>query len=190
MAVAINSISDDALQKLVQNRERFLGFVQKRVADPLEAEDIVQSAFTRGIENSGALEAEESVIAWFYRILRNAIIDHYRRTAVRTRATDQYANELKILDQTFAFDPSTRNEICQCIWPLLNRLKPEYRDALQLIDLEEHPVSHLAQTGNISENNANVRLHRARRALRKEIEITCGACATHGCLDCRCRTTP
>ncbi|HCN31333.1 MAG TPA: RNA polymerase subunit sigma-70, partial [Verrucomicrobiales bacterium] len=32
----------------------------------------------------------------------------------------------------------------------------------------------------------NVRLLRARRKLREQVERTCRACATHGCLDCDC----
>jgi RNA polymerase sigma-70 factor (ECF subfamily) len=31
-----------------------------------------------------------------------------------------------------------------------------------------------------------VRLHRARQALKRELERSCGTCATHGCLDCTC----
>jgi RNA polymerase sigma-70 factor (ECF subfamily) len=33
-------------------------------------------------------------------------------------------------------------------------------------------------------------LHRARRALRKQVQVTCGMCATHGCVDCDCRPNP
>jgi DNA-directed RNA polymerase specialized sigma24 family protein len=36
----------------------------------------LQSAFARGIEKGGALRAEEGIVAWFYRLLRNAIIDY------------------------------------------------------------------------------------------------------------------
>jgi RNA polymerase sigma-70 factor (ECF subfamily) len=33
-----------------------------------------------------------------------------------------------------------------------------------------------------------VRLHRARAALKTRLEQSCGTCATHGCLDCTCRS--
>ena len=38
-----------------------------------------------------------------------------------------------------------------------------------------------------SSNNAAVRVFRAREALRKQVARACGACATHGCVDCTCK---
>ena len=43
-----------------------------------------------------------------------------------------------------------------------------------------------AEEGGISRTNAGVRLHRARQALRAEVERTCGHCAQQGCTDCTC----
>lgn len=182
-----SGISPQAFESLIGNRERFVAFVRKHIHSPGDAEDIVQSAFTRSIEKGETVRDEESVVAWFYRVLRNAIIDHYRRVAVRDRMTEQYAIKLKDMETQLQFDPSARQEVCQCVWPVLETLKPEYRDALKLVDIEEHSLVDLAQSSNISENNAGVRLHRARRALKKQVEVTCGACATHGCVDCSCR---
>lgn len=69
-------------------------------------------------------------------------------------------------------------------------------------DLVRHPTENesldltlaLAQRSNpstlsssISANNATVRLHRARKALRDVVMMTCKSCANHGCADCGCR---
>lgn len=35
-------------------------------------------------------------------------------------------------------------------------------------------------------NNASVRVHRARLALRRQLEKSCGTCAAHGCFQCEC----
>ena len=32
----------------------------------------------RRLRSGSSIEKEESVTAWFYRVLRNAIVDHYR----------------------------------------------------------------------------------------------------------------
>jgi RNA polymerase sigma-70 factor (ECF subfamily) len=56
------------------------------------------------------------------------------------------------------------------------------------VDLEGGSVGDYARKAGITPNNASVRLHRAREALRKQVEKTCGTCATHGCLDCTCGT--
>jgi RNA polymerase sigma-70 factor, ECF subfamily len=182
------TLTDAALQSLLENRAKFVSFVQKHVNSPSDAEDIVQSAFVRSVEKADTIDDQESVVAWFYRVLRNSIIDHYRRRAARDRGTEEFAREMRDLEQRLAFDPSDRNEICQCVKPLLDALKPEYRDALTLVDLEEKPLRDLAAASGITDNNAAVRVHRARQALRKQVQLTCGACATHGCVDCRCHS--
>lgn len=54
------------------------------------------------------------------------------------------------------------------------------------VDLEDAGVKEFADRSGISRNSAAVRLHRARRALKKRLLETCGACAEHGCRDCDC----
>jgi RNA polymerase sigma-70 factor (ECF subfamily) len=78
-------------------------------------------------------------------------------------------------------------EICQCVSALLTTLRPEYRDAVRIVDLEDGKLSELAQPSNISAENTAVRVHRARKALRHQVELACGSCAEHGCLDCHCQ---
>jgi RNA polymerase sigma-70 factor (ECF subfamily) len=56
-----------------------------------------------------------------------------------------------------------------------------------LVDIDEASPTDLAQRAGISTNNASVRVHRARQALEKQVRATCGVCAEHGCLDCRCK---
>ena len=69
---------------------------------------------------------------------------------------------------------------------LLPTLKPEYAAMIERVDLKEQPLSGVAEALGITANNAAVRLHRARIALKRQLERSCGTCATHGCLDCRC----
>jgi DNA-directed RNA polymerase specialized sigma24 family protein len=81
-----------------------------------------------------------------------------------------------------------RQEICECVCGLLASLKPEYQDALRIVDLEERNLNDLAQQSGITAENAAVRVHRARKALRRQVEQACGTCAEHGCLDCSCKS--
>jgi RNA polymerase sigma factor (sigma-70 family) len=178
-------ISADALQSLLSRRNEFLGFLEKRVGSRATAEDILQSAFVRGIERGGEIREQESVVAWFYRLLRNAIIDHYRRQASAGRAMESFAREV---EGASVASPDLRDEICRCVSRVLTELKPEYREALEVVDIGGASPSELANKTGISANNATVRVHRARQALQKQVKLTCGACAEHGCLDCRCKS--
>jgi hypothetical protein len=62
---------------------------------------------------------------------------------------------------------------------LLPNLKAEYAEVLRRVDLEETPLPRVATDLAITTNNATVRLHRARQALRRQLERSCGTCATH-----------
>jgi RNA polymerase sigma-70 factor (ECF subfamily) len=83
-------------------------------------------------------------------------------------------------------DAGLMNAVCACATSLLETIKPEYADALRQVDLRGMRVKAFAENGGLTANNASVRLFRARNALKREVERTCGTCATHGCLDCSC----
>src|SRR5271156_495694 len=101
-----------AIADLVLQRNHFLHFVQRRVGSPAVAEDIIQSAYIRAIEHATVLRNEESAVAWFYRILRNAVIDYYRHRAAEDRALEQWARDLVT---EAAPDSQTEEIICDCI---------------------------------------------------------------------------
>lgn len=182
-ARSAKSLSPEAVAQLVEGHREFLAFLERRVESRAAAEDILQSAFVRGLER-GAGVPDEKVVAWFYRLLRNAVIDHYRHRASAARALDAWGREFAEAHQP---DAALSQEICQCVSSLLATLKPEYRQALQVVDLEDGKLNDLAQQAGITAENAAVRIHRARTALRRQVERACGTCAEHGCFDCRCK---
>src|SRR3954471_13103527 len=178
-----NALSPAAIQRLVESHRQFLSFLERRVESRAVAEDILQSAFVRGLERGAELRDEESAVAWFYRVLRNAIIDYYRHRASTERAHEGWGKEVITQEQPAA---ELQQEICQCVASLVETLKPEYREALHVVDLDEGSLNDLAAKTGITAGNAAVRVHRAREALRKQVQIACGSCAEHGCLDCHC----
>jgi RNA polymerase sigma-70 factor (ECF subfamily) len=52
--------------------------------------------------------------------------------------------------------------------------------------MEAATVASFSREAGITPNNAAVRLHRAHEALKRQLLLSCGTCADHGCLDCRC----
>jgi RNA polymerase sigma factor (sigma-70 family) len=179
-------MSDATLQTLLDRRAGFLAFVQHRVADPAFAEDILQAAFVRALERSDGLRKDESAVAWFYSVLRNAVIDHYRRRATENRLMEPWADGLDV-GEAAAPDASTRTFICGCIEHVLPTLKPAYSEILREVDLDEASLGDFARRHQLTPGNAAVRAHRARAALRRELARVCGACSIHACLDCRCK---
>jgi RNA polymerase sigma factor (sigma-70 family) len=179
-----SEVSEEALSRLIESRTNFLRFLRNRVSSPEIAEDILQNAFVKSIEKGGEIRDAESIVPWFYRVLRNSVVDYYRQTG---RNQQELKGVLADLETYASATPEPRNEICQCINPLLENLKPEYRVALTTIDLGDGSLADLASQAGITEGNAAVRIHRARQAMLKQVQMTCGACAEHHCIDCRCK---
>ncbi len=180
---AAGQLPQQALDRLLESRRQFLSFIRRRVESPEAAEDILQAAFVKGIEKGGGLREDESAVAWFYRLLRNAIIDHYRQRSSSESAADALIDALETHVEP---EDLSKGEICGCVSALLGTLKPEYEEAIRAVDLEDLPLAELAGRAKITSNNAAVRVHRAREALRKQVSLVCRVCATHGCLDCNC----
>jgi RNA polymerase sigma factor (sigma-70 family) len=177
--------SPAVVDQLVGNHREFLRFVERRVGSRALAEEIVQEAFVRSLDRGD--EIRDSVVGWFYRVLRNAVIDHQRRQAVANRRLDEFAAELEAMGEG---DEELTNVACACVGRLAGTLKPEYAEALRRIEVDQVPVKDYAESVGISASNAGVRIFRAREALRKQVARSCGTCAEHGCLDCSCGTGP
>ena len=166
------------------SRGRFLSFLTRRVGSRDAAEEILQAAFLKIVAKGAAPREKERAEAWFYRILRNALIDHHRRGEAEARSLETLQRNA---GSEGANDPDLERSVCACVGGVLGALKPEYEVILRRVDLEEIPLKEASIQLGLTTNNATVRLHRARGALRKLLGEVCGACTEHGCLSCACR---
>lgn len=179
----MSSAEPTVIERLVTNRHEFLAFLERRLGSRALAEDVLHDAFARSLVKSTQLESEESAVAWFYRILRNAVTDHHRKHGTAARKLEQFSKELE--QQT---EPETQAAVCQCVKGLAAGLKPEYAQALQAVELEGKAVKDFATDQGISAGNAAVRVFRAREALKQQVKRCCGSCADDQCRDCTCHT--
>jgi len=181
---APGGLPDSVMHELVAGHREFLAFVERRVGDRALAEDIVQDAFVKGLQRGGELREDESARAWFYRVLRNAIVDRHRRNTVADSRLSALADELRRAEVE-THEPADR-ELCRCIGRLIDTLPGEQAQALRRIEMDSVAVKDFAVEAGLSESNAGVRVFRARRALRERVTRACGTCAEHGCFDCSC----
>ncbi|MDQ3171951.1 MAG: sigma-70 family RNA polymerase sigma factor [Acidobacteriota bacterium] len=177
-------IEEGALAPLLENHRQFLAFLQKRVGDRALAEDILQDAFVRTLDKVASVP-DEAVVPWFYATLRNAVVDRYRRDQSRGRALESFSHELA-RQRDAASDIDC--EICACVSRVAATLKPEYADALARVEMGGASLKDYASEAGLTPNNAGVRVHRARQALKRKMMESCGLCAEHGCVDCTCGT--
>ena len=184
---AARPLDPEVAQTLVENHREFLRFLERRLGRRDLAEDILQDAFTRGLDKLETLRDGEAAVPWFYRTLRNATVDYWRRTKAADRALEQFAQEIDSAEEP---PEMVRDEVCRCVTRLADTLKPEYAAALRRVEVDGISVKSYAEEAGISANNAAVRLFRAREALRRQVAASCGTCAEHGCVSCTCGTKP
>lgn len=175
---------DAALHRLLERRSEFLAYLRKQGATADQAEDLLQSALERGLGPWAAAPSPDRIVPWFYRVLRNALIDQARRSSAAGRALERYARETSDAEA-----PTEARRVCTCTRKVLASLKPEYSQLIQSVDVDGGSIEAAASGLGITPNNAYVRLHRARRALRDRLEAQCGSCATGAarCSDCYCQ---
>lgn len=166
---------------LLKHRSRLLAFVRRRVSDADLAEDIFQDSLLRALRQAPAFENESSLLAWFHTVLRNAVIDTYRRQGADERKTQSATVMLGDIP-----DPNDAAELCQCFLELLPSLRPESRDLIENMELGDEQPDTAARRLGIKRETLKVRRFRARQELRQRLEESCRTCAKHGCLDCTC----
>jgi RNA polymerase sigma-70 factor, ECF subfamily len=171
-------------------------FVQRRVADPQRAEDVLGEIVLRIHRNLDRVDDHEHLTRWVYRISRNAIVDEYRRAErerARERALPDDAVEL-VGGEVGDDDPTVLQELAVCLRPLLAGLPPEQRRALELTDLEGLTQVDAAGREGVSVSGMKSRVQRGRRRLAELLGRCCDLTLdAHGTpmdytprADCRC----
>jgi RNA polymerase sigma-70 factor, ECF subfamily len=144
-------------------------FIARRVADPQDAEDVLQEVLLRIHRHSDELASADRVAAWVHRIARNTIVDYYRRRAARPESPAGAAGDLDdpvggSLDEPAA--EALRRELAACLRPLIDRLPDKHREALVLTEVEGLTQVEAAQRLGISVSGAKARVQRGRVQLR------------------------
>lgn len=121
-----------------------------------DAEEAVQEAFVRVLERLGTLRENSRFSAWFTGILYRVCLE-LRRTRRRP--------------QPGRLEVSTvlQSEAAARVVEEALGLGDDFRDILVLVYLEGLSLEEAAMTLGISEANAKVRVHRARRMLRERL---------------------
>ncbi|MEE2902877.1 MAG: sigma-70 family RNA polymerase sigma factor [Myxococcota bacterium] len=163
---------------LSRERKGFYQFVRARVP-PEEVDDIVQQAAMRAIEHASSLKDPQRVIPWLYKIHRNVLVDVVRKKRSEVRLIDDSQNIPEKVQSDF-------EEWCACSTTQITAINSRYGTILKLVDMKGFSLNEVSRMLGISVNNATVRLHRARIALRKQMLEHCGVSSIRECLDCRC----
>lgn len=153
-----------------QQRGRLRNFIRSRVADPSDAEDILQDVFYELVAAYRLAKPIEQVGAWLFRIARNRIIDRFRKQkpeALRfgETANDDDALSLEELLPSPDAGPEAvfvRSVLIEEIEDALEELPPEQREVFIANEVEGRPFAEIAAE---TATNMNTLLSRKRYAV-------------------------
>ncbi len=156
----------------------------RRLGNEHDAADVLQDFFVRVLSRFDDLRDEDKLRGWMASIMRSTIADYYRSKGRRSRLEAAYQTEAALASDYVEEDLDL--VICACLYKLLPTLKGEYAQLVWRADLIGESRSAIAADLGLNENAFRVKLHRARKGLRKRLEQTCETCPVHGFLSCAC----
>lgn len=157
----------------------------KRLVGEQEAEEVTQVVFEKISRNLHTFKGEAKLSTWIYRIATNAALDRQKSSAFRHSPSGPQAPlpihlpEIEIPVSKSRENPDVpdkkiiRGEMNECIREFVEKLPPDYKTIITLIELEGFSNKEVAEILEISLDAAKIRLHRARARLRKDLEAGC-----------------
>ena len=167
-----------------QESGRLLRFIEGRLPDPDEAEDVLQDVFMELTEAFGLAKPIEQIGAWLYAVARNKISDWYRKRrpnglitrsidAPTTTAEDDEAPVLA--DWLAAADADSpdgtlfRETIMEAIAEALDELPADQREVFVRHELEGDSFKAMAAEWNVPVNTLLTRKRYAVLHLRERL---------------------
>lgn len=129
-----------------------------------EVDDLVQDAIERALQSGTRPRQLAALRPWMFRVIRNLHYDELRKTRVRR----EYSTREKRLSDVTAIQRGTESDIQMRM--LFQRLPPETREILFLIDIMELKYREAAEVLDVPQGTIMSRISRARRALRDLVE--------------------
>lgn len=164
------SFTPIAWPDLVSHRSYLVRFAQRKLHDPMLAEDVVHDVFEAVLSGRAAFGGRAALRSWLTAILKHKIVD-----LVRSRAgldsLDAQDNEDGDASGALECPQPQPDEVAEQRQRLrhtldrINALPASLRDVMHLRVLQEQPTEAVCQALAISEENLFVRLHRARKQL-------------------------
>jgi RNA polymerase sigma-70 factor (ECF subfamily) len=163
---------DEALAALVHAyHDRVYRFGLRVCRDGFDADDAVQEAFAK-LANRPEVARDPSVLSWLMTVVRNACLRMLRPFARERRVLGDRLDDPDEA-RSEALDPEAslaRFRLVNAVHQAIAKLDDPYREVLVLRDLEGLSGPEVCAMLGLAEASMKTRLHRARVALRKELE--------------------
>ena len=147
-----------------------LGYATRRVGRPEDAADVIADVFTVAWRRIDDVPRGDAARPWLYGVARNVLSNHRRGAWRHDRLTDRLRGELRLMTESAQSSTAQIDEI-DVVRAALGRLSADDRELLQLTTWEGLSPNDVALAMDVPPGTVRSRLHRARRQLRRELEV-------------------
>ena len=153
-----NNIRQQLNAYIVSHQEDFYRLAFSYVKNRDAALDVVQESIVRALSKSDSLRQPEYLKTWFYRILLNESMNHYRRNKRLVPLEDSLAD-----GPAPAGDPAERLDL----YAAIDRLDPKEQAIIRLRFFEDMKLEEIARITGVNLNTVKSRLYKSLRKLRE-----------------------
>lgn len=171
--------SADAFRSLVELYQRPIhSFVLRMLPDASLADDLAQDVFLRAWRHLGEYDPSRKFSSWLFKIAHNRTIDQLRRQKLRFTFSlddrgedDESPREVAAPEeQTSPLRQAESSELQRLVQESIAGLRPAYREVLLLRFEQDLQYDEIAAVLGIALGTVKVQLHRARKALARELQ--------------------
>jgi RNA polymerase sigma factor (sigma-70 family) len=170
---------DQRISEVVKReRSRLLNFIRRRVADPGDAEDVLQEVFYQLVEANRLLMPIEHITGWLFQVARNRITDLFRKKQPENFsdiAVDQSGEEMQFEDLLPSPDAGpeaayARKLLLAEMKQALAELPKEQREVFVAHEFEGRSFKELADETGVNVNTLLARKRYAVLHLRERLQ--------------------
>ncbi|MFT6562024.1 MAG: RNA polymerase sigma-70 factor (ECF subfamily) [Limisphaerales bacterium] len=167
----------DCFEELITRYQpRVFGMARKYFRNESDAEDVVQTIFTKTFQKLSSYKGTAPFEHWFMRLSLNACYDALRRKRNRP---DQTISDMLFDDESWqdrlsnipdASDRVGLEEARELVYTVLGQISDRARIVLTLQELEGRSIREITEITGWSESLVKVQAFRARKEMRASVE--------------------
>ncbi len=167
-----NSVGAVSWAELIAHRTYLVRFAQRKLHDPMLAEDLVHDVFEAVATGRASFGGRSALRSWLTAVLKNKIVDLVRQRASCDSFDDSADDDHPEAGIAAIECPHARpdelaeqREFLARVLERIDQLPAGLRDVMHLRVLQDQSTEDVCEALAISEENLFVRLHRARKQL-------------------------
>ncbi len=157
--------SEEAISDLISlfqfDLYRFCVYLTKT---PHEAEDLTQDVFLKVLKNIKKVKKPEMFKSWLFQSAKNLFLDRLKATQVRQKVSREK------VEQAMGITEASNPERVLELQKTLEKLAPEDRLLILLVDQQGYSYGEVADLFGLSESAVTSRIYRVRQHIRNDFE--------------------